>query len=180
MTSEMLRTPERRVEGEAKVTGAALYAADHRVEGMLHAAFTTSPFARARIVRIDTAAARAVPGVRAVLTGSDTRPARFGRTLHDRPVLCWEDVLFVGDRVAAVAADTPAAADEAARLVSVEYEELEPILDPEAALAPDAPVLHPGRASYRFLRPGRPTFPHPNMQGYALHEHGDVAAGLAS
>lgn len=179
MSADLLQTPERRVEGRAKVTGETRFAADHALPGMLHAAFVTSPFPRARIRRVVTAAALAVPGVHVVLTGEDTRPARLGRTLQDRPVLCWDDVLFIGDRVAAVAADSVAAAEEAARQVTVEYEELPPVLDPEAALAGDAPVLHPERETYRFLRPDRPSFPHPNMQGHAVHEHGDVATGFA-
>lgn len=167
------------MEGLGKVTGAARFAADHVLPGMLHAAFATSPYPRARIVSVDTAVARTMPGVRAVLTGADTRPARLGRTIQDRPVLCWDEVLFVGDRVAAIAADTVAQADAAARAVVVEYEELAAVLDPAAALADGAAVLHPDAASYRFLRGERPVFPHPNHQGHAVHEHGDVLAGFA-
>lgn len=180
MSGDVLRSPERRAEGHGKVTGAVRFAADHARPGMLHAAFATSPYPRARIRGIDTARALAAPGVRAVITGADTRPARLGRTIQDRPVLCWDDVLFIGDRVAAVAADSPAAAEEAARRIVVTYEELAPVLDPEAALEPGAPALHPDRASYRFLRPDRPDFAHPNMQGYGVHEHGDLAAGFAA
>lgn len=179
MSSDPFEAPERRVEGREKVTGAARFAADHALPGMLHASFVTSPYPRARILSIDTAAARAMPGVRAVITGADTRPARLGRTIQDRPVLCWDQVLFVGDRVAAIAADSPALAEDAARAVVVDYEELPALLDPAAALADGAPILHPDAASYRFLRGARPTFPHANHQGHAVHEHGDVSAGFA-
>src|SRR5581483_1788072 len=90
--TDVLNTPERRVEGRAKVTGAAKYAADFTREGMLHAAFVGSPYAHALVKRIDVGAARAVPGVRAVITGADVRPARFGRRLQDWPVLAWDRV----------------------------------------------------------------------------------------
>ena len=139
--TDVFATPERRVEGREKVTGAAEYAADFVREGRLHAAFVGSPYPHARVLSADTAAARAVPGVRAVLTGADVRPARFGRRLQDWPVLAWDRVRFVGDRVAAIAADTLDAAEEAAALVDVKYEELPAVFDPEAALAPDAPAL---------------------------------------
>jgi CO/xanthine dehydrogenase Mo-binding subunit len=185
LTRDVLDIPERRIEGREKVTGAARYAADITRPGMLHVAFVGSPYPHARIASVDTAAARAMPGVRAVLTGADVKPARFGRRLLDWPVLAWERARFIGDRVAAVAADTLDAAEDAARLVEVEYEELPAVFDTDAALAPDAPVLHPERASYVALaRRGDSvrdftTFPHPNFQGHEVHEHGDLAAGFA-
>ncbi len=177
---DILTTPEWRVEGRDKVTGAARYAADIKRAGMLHASFAGSPHAHARVVSVDAGAARAVPGVRAVLTGADVRPARFGRRLQDWPVLAWDRVRFVGDRVAAVAADSPEAAEEAVRVIAVEYEELPAVFDPESALAPDAPPLHPDAAEYTYFGGSRPARPHPNMQGHVVHEHGDLAAGFAS
>ncbi|HEV8228977.1 MAG TPA: molybdopterin cofactor-binding domain-containing protein, partial [Candidatus Limnocylindria bacterium] len=176
--ASILDQPEYRVEGRDKVTGAAKYAADVVMPGMLHAAYVTSPYPHARIVSNDVSAARSLPGVRAVLTGADTKPARLGRRLQDWPVLCWDRALFVGDRVAAIAADTVEIAEEAARRVEVEYEELPAILDPGAALAADAPLLHPDATHYAFLGGTRPERPHPNVQGHALHEHGDVEAGF--
>lgn len=146
---------------------------------MLHAAFTQSPYAHARIRSIDTSAARAMPGVRAVLTGADLKPARFGRALQDWPVLAWELVRMIGDRVAAVAADTPEQAAAAAAAVEVEYEELPAILSAAGSTAPDAPILHPEPGQYRFMRGARGAVPHLNVQGYERHEHGDVAAGFA-
>src|SRR3989442_708537 len=176
----VLSEPEWRVEGRDKVTGAARYAADVRVPNMLHAAFVSSPHAHARIVKVDASAARGMLGVRAVITGADVRPARYGRRLQDWPVLCWDNALFIGDRVAAVAADTPEIPDAAARAISVEYEELPAVLDPEAALAEDASVLHPDPSPYLYLGGKRPTVPNANVQGYGLHEHGDVDAAFAS
>jgi len=176
--SDVLETPEWRVEGRDKVTGAARYAADVTRPGMLHAAFAGSPYPHARVVSLDVSAARTVPGVRAVLTGADVRPARFGRRLQDWPVLAWDRVRFIGDRVAAVAADTLEAAEEAAAAIAVEYEELPAVLDPDAALAPDASVLHPDAAEYTYFGGTRPARAHPNVQGQVVHEHGDVAAGF--
>src|SRR2546430_3209231 len=75
----ILDAPERRVEGRDKVTGRARYAADVRIDGALEVAFLRSPFAHARIRAINTAATNTLPGVRAVITGGDTRPARLGR-----------------------------------------------------------------------------------------------------
>ncbi len=176
----LFETDEWRVEGRDKVSGAARYTADVKLPGMLHAAFVSSPFPHARVIRVDTAAARALPGVHAIVTGADTKPARFGRRLLDWPVLCWDRVLFIGDRVAAVAAESPEIAEAAARAVEVEYEELPAVFDPDAALAKGAPLLHPEADTYRMLGTDRQPVPHPNVQGHQLHEHGDVAAGFAS
>jgi CO/xanthine dehydrogenase Mo-binding subunit len=176
--ASILDQPEYRVEGRDKVTGVARYAADVAMPGLLHAAFVTSPYPHARIVSVDATAARALPGVHAVLTGADTKPGRLGRRLQDWPILCWDRVLFIGDRVAAIAADSLEIAEEAARLVEVEYEELRPILDPAAALVEGAPVLHPDAATYAFLGGTRQLRRHPNLQGHGLREHGDVEAGF--
>ena len=178
--SDLLDTPEWRVEGRDKVTGAARYAADVTRQGMLHAAFVGSTYPHARVVSVDVEAARRVPGVRAVITGAEVRPARFGRRLQDWPVLAWDRVRFIGDRVAAIAADSLEAAEQAAAAIAVEYEELPAVFDPEAALAADAPVLHPDAAEYTYLGGPRPGRPHPNVQGHVVHEHGDVSAGFES
>ena len=176
--ASILEQPEYRVEGRDKVTGAARYAADISMPGMLHAAFVTSPYAHARIASVDATPARELPGVRAVITGADIARRRFGRRLQDWPVLCWDRALFIGDRIAAIAADSAQIADEAARRVEVEYEELPAVLDTKAALADGAPVLHPDAAGYAFLGGSRAPRPHPNVQGYGLREHGEVAAAF--
>jgi CO/xanthine dehydrogenase Mo-binding subunit len=177
---DIFETPEWRVEGRDKVTGAARYAADITRPGTLHAAFVGSTYPHARVVSVYVEAARAMPGVRAVIAGADVRPARFGRRLQDWPVLAWDRVRFIGDRVAAVAADTLEAAEAAAAAIEIEYEELPAVFDPEAALASDAPVLHPDAAEYKYFGGARPARPHANAQGHVVHEHGDVAAGFAS
>jgi len=168
--------PERRIDGVDKTTGAARYTADLDVPRALQAAFVRSPYPHARIGAINTTRALSLAGVRAVLTGSDVRGQRLGRRLQDWPLLCWDRVLFIGDRVAAVAADTREIAEEAVRLISVEYEELPPLLEMDDALRSDAPPLHPDAATYRFLegRGERPAVPHPNHQGHVVETHGDV------
>src|SRR5829696_917327 len=174
---EMLARPEYRVEGPLKVTGAARYTADVRLPGMLWMAYTRSPMPHARVVSIDTSAARAVPGVHAVLTGADIGFVGVGRQLQDWPALAIERVRMIGDRVAAVAAESKAAADEAARLVEVEYEDL-PLVTLENALDPDAPILHPDPDTYTFLGPKRPQTPHPNVHGHAISQKSETGESL--
>lgn len=167
--------PEYRLEGVAKVTGVARYVADLKAPGMLWAAVARSPIPHGRIVSVDASAARAHPGVHAVIVGADVRPARIGRRLLDWPVLAWDRVRFIGDRVAAVAADTPEAAFEAASKIRVEYDELPYVLSPEEALAPGAPVLHDleEAESYAFIGGERRARPHPNVQGTNRIARGD-------
>jgi CO/xanthine dehydrogenase Mo-binding subunit len=180
---DLFASPERRLDGDDKTNGTTKYTGDISFPGALESAFVRSPYPHARIRSVDTSRASALPGVRAVITGADVNGARLGRRLQDWPVLCWDRVLFVGDRVAAVAADTRAIADEAVRLIQVDYAELPALLDMDAALAPDAPALHPDTASYRFLegRGPRPSGPHANHQGYVREAHGgDVDAAFAT
>jgi CO/xanthine dehydrogenase Mo-binding subunit len=106
-----------------------------------------------------------MPGVRAIITGEDVRGLRVGRRLLDAPILAWDRVLFVGDRLAAAAADTPEQAEAAVREIDVDLEALPPVLDMSAAIAPGAALLHPDAASYRMLGGPRPVVPHPNIQG---------------
>ena len=171
----ILATDEIRVEGRDKVSGKMKYTADVHLPNMLWAAFTTSPVAHARIVRIDTSAAKRVPGVHAVLTSADIGPGkRSGRMLYDLPVLAYDKVLYIGDRIAAVAAETREAAEEAARLVEVEYEDLPVVIDVASALAPSAPVLHPDLSSYFYAGKTPPKRVHPNVQGSTLVTKGDA------
>jgi CO/xanthine dehydrogenase Mo-binding subunit len=157
--------PEIRHEGRLKVTGAARYTGDHYPDGVLYVACLASPVPHATISSIDTSAARELPGVVAVLTGEDIGDVRFGRHLRDLPVLATDRVRFIGQRVAAVAAETREAAEEAVRLIDVEYEDLPAVFEPRAALEPDAPVLHPEAAGYLTMRGPRTPPEHPNIQG---------------
>jgi CO/xanthine dehydrogenase Mo-binding subunit len=113
-------------------------------EDMLWGATLRSPHPRARICSIELGAALAVPGVHAVLTHDDV-PGRktYGLEHHDQPVLAFSEVRYQGEAVAIVAADHPETARRAAERIEVDYEVLEPLTDPEYALSPDSPPLHP-------------------------------------
>ncbi|RUS46408.1 xanthine dehydrogenase subunit D [Cohnella sp. AR92] len=133
-----------RPDGKGKVTGALAYLTDLSAEGQLVGRILRSPHPYARIKRIDTAAAEAVPGVWAVLTHKDVPGVnRFGIVVLDQPVLCEDVVRYIGDAVAAVAADTEEAAERALELIEVEYEIYPAITSPEQALQPETMRLHP-------------------------------------
>ena len=136
-------TPQ--VTARAKVLGRALYAGDIKVAGMLHGKVLRSPYPSARIVSIDTSAALALPGVKAVLTGADAPRAMWGVHHKERRILAEGVVRFAGEEVAAVAAVTEEIARDALDLIRVEYEELPAILTPEEALDEEAPGIHPQR-----------------------------------
>src|SRR5579871_4080162 len=165
---------ETRVEGTLKVTGAAPYAADYMRPGTLWARFLTSPVPHALIRSIDSAAAKAAPGVHAVLTGADIGPRRFGKILYDQPVLAYERVRYIGERVAAVAAESVDAAEHALSLIEIEYDDLPAVFNGEDALEDGAVILHPEIASYHYQGSGgaRPPVPHQNLQGYGLTKRG--------
>jgi CO/xanthine dehydrogenase Mo-binding subunit len=137
-----------RAEGTDKVSGRTLYAADINLPRTLWGKILRSPYPYARVHRIDATKARKVPGVKAVVTGEDTRELYVGKQIRDMPVLCWDTVRFVGDRVAAVAAQTVDAAEEAIALIEVEYEPLAAVFDPIEAMRSSAPRLHPGVGAY--------------------------------
>ncbi|MBY8887991.1 xanthine dehydrogenase family protein molybdopterin-binding subunit [Streptomyces sp. PTM05] len=129
-------------DAEAKARGVFPYAADLWAEGLLWAAVLRSPHASARIVSVDTTAAAAMPGVRAVVTHADVPgAATHGRRVADRPVFAHDVVRHHGEPIAAIAADHPDTARLAAAAIAVEYEVLEPVTDPETAF--EAPPLHP-------------------------------------
>jgi len=135
-------TPQ--LSAREKLLGRALYAGDLKMPGMLHAKVLRSPYPHARIVRIDTAAARRLPGVRLVLTGADT-PARLsGIHRKEHRILACEVVRFVGEEVAVVVASSEDIARDAIDLIEVDYEELPALFDPEAALAEAAVEVHAG------------------------------------
>jgi carbon-monoxide dehydrogenase large subunit len=110
-----------------------------------------SPIPYGRIRRIDASKAWQVPGVKAVITGQDVPGLRIGRCIYDTPVLADGVVRFIGEKVAAVAAETRLAAEQALEKIEVEYEEIDPLLDPVEAAKPDAPVLHPDLLGYKGL-----------------------------
>ncbi len=136
-----------KVDGLEKVTGAAIFATDLKLAGMLHGKVLRSPLPHARIVNIDTRQAKRVPGVRAVVTGEDLK-ALYGRSIQDQPFFCFEKVRYVGDVVAGVAAADEDTAAEALSLIRVEYEELPAVFDPLLAMEAGAPVIHENLKEY--------------------------------
>lgn len=173
-----LGKPVARADGPEKVTGAAKYTLDTQLPGMLWGKALRSPYPHARIVSIDTSRARALPGVHAVLTGEDVAGVLIGRRLFDVPVLAQGVARFIGDKVAAVAAEDEDIAETALALIDVEYEELPAIFNVESARQPDAPILHPNVNSYNGLpRPveGR----HLNIFAHQVWTKGELDTGFA-
>ncbi|MCD4738011.1 MAG: molybdopterin-dependent oxidoreductase [Anaerolineae bacterium] len=164
-----------RVDAFDKVTGAAKYVDDMQFgPGLYYGKFVHSPYAHALIKGVDVSKALALPGVKAVVTGADT-PGRIGLYMKDRYIYARDRVRYVGEPVAGVVAITEELAEEAVKLVVVEYEELEPVFDPYEAVQPGAPLIHPDMAEYKW-----PNFIFPEP-GTNISEHfklrkGDVEA----
>jgi CO/xanthine dehydrogenase Mo-binding subunit len=170
--------PVPRVEGRDKVSGGTHYATDVVLPGMLWGKNVRSPHAHARILSIETSRAKAVPGVRAVLTAADLPSKLVGRFMGDYEVLASEVVRFIGEPVATIAADTTDTAEEAAALVQVEYEELPSVFDPHEALQPGSVLLHPELRSYRGFPEDIPENLR-NVFSRLVVERGDLDAGFA-
>ncbi|SHK27787.1 carbon-monoxide dehydrogenase large subunit [Pseudonocardia thermophila] len=152
MPGSILGTSVRRVEDRDLLTGASTFVGNLQLPDVAHLVFVRSPFAHAVITGIDTSAAAAAPGVLGVFTAADLNlPAHHGLMVVNesmpRPPLATDRVRFVGEAVAVVAAETLAAAVDAAELVEVDYDPLDAVVDPEAALAPDAPLQFPEHGS---------------------------------
>ncbi len=162
-----------RIDARQKVTGAAVFADDIQFgDSLLHARIKRSPHPHALIRKIDTARARALPGVKAVVTGEDF-PGYIGLYLQDRYIFCRDRVRYVGDPVAGVAAISEEIAQKALDLIDVEYEVLEPVLDPELGTRPNAALLHPDLgqyvvANFIFPKPGT------NISNHFKIRRGDV------
>ncbi len=153
-----------KLDAPSKVTGEARYVQDITRPGMLHAAIRRTDRVHARIVRIDTEEARALPGVHAVITAADVSGAPLG-VARDNPALKGDKVRCIRDELAAVAAESEEIAREAARLIHVEYEDLPAVFSPADALREGAPVIHEA---------------HPNNIPMAFdYGHGDLAQGEA-
>jgi CO/xanthine dehydrogenase Mo-binding subunit len=181
--------PITRVEGTHKVTGEAVYAADVQLPGMLHCKLLRSPYAHARIKRLDTSKAEALEGVVRVATAADM-PTFEARRLGNRAFnfLASDEVVFYGQPIAAVVARDVATAEEALELIEVEYEELPAVLDPLAAMQEDAPLARKpveevdrsearGHVSVEMQEQGqaKPS----NVVSQAKFTRGDVEQGFA-
>jgi CO/xanthine dehydrogenase Mo-binding subunit len=176
-----------RHDGVDKVTGRALYGADVQMAGLLHGRILRSPHAHARIRGIDAGRALALPGVEAVVTAADfpdpgTKIAELGegaivlRHLSSN-CLARGKVLYEGHAVAAVAAVSPHVAEEALKLIAVDYEPLPPVLDVRKAMEDNAPLLHDDLTTESL---GQPTGKHSNVAKHLRFQKGDVAAGFAA
>ena len=166
-----------RVDNTGKVTGDARYTADVLLPGTLWAKTLRSPYPHARIARVDTSRAEKAPGVRAILTGADVRGILYGRRYRDISVLAQDRVRFIGERVAAVAADTLEQAEEALELLEVDYEEFPAVFDPVTALQEGAPIIHPDVNSYPGLP--KPLARPSNAFVNDIFTRGNIAEGFA-
>jgi len=168
--------------GPQVVRGAARYTFDTEIEGLLHIKLLRSPHPHARIISIDKSDALRVSGVHAVLTHHDAPQKLFSTAQHEKAWMDPDDtrvlddvVRFVGQKVAAVVAESEGAAEEGCRAVNVEYEILPHVVDPDRAIAPGAPVIHPEKApEHRVSNAAR------NIVAETHGEYGDVAAALAA
>ncbi len=150
--ASVIGQPLPRHDALGKVTGETRYPGDLFAPGTLHLQVVYAGRPHARIHAIDTAAARAVPGVVAVFTAADVPYNAFGLIDHDQPVLCGDVVRFAGDKVALVVADSHAAARAGAAKVTATYEDLPAVTNPRLALAPDAPLVHASRGTNQLTR----------------------------
>ncbi len=174
-----------RVDGLAKVTGSAQYTADIDLPRMLYTRVLRSTLPHARILRIDASKAEKLPGVVAVLTRDDLKDMDpyYGPVVKDQPIVAIDKVRYVGDVVAAVAAEERDIAEEALDLIDVEYEPLPSAVDPVEATEPAAPVIHEARRTpdVQFLDMRSVHFQVNSNVCSTYHvEQGDVAAGFAA
>ena len=171
------RSPSR-VEAVEKLTGAAVFASDLLMRGMLYAQVKKSPHARARILSIDTSKAERLPGVHAVLTGKEL-DYRLGLYVVDKDILAKEVVRHYGEAVAAVAAESLEIAKEAVALIEVAYEVLPPVLDQLKALEKDAPLVHPDLGRYDYVKAVFNPQPGTNVPNLTRLRKGDIEKGFA-
>ena len=174
----------RRVDGMEKVAGQALYAGDFSLPGMAHAKVLRSPLPHARIRRIDASKATALAGVFAVLTRDNLRVASnsFGVYVKDQQILATDKVRYVGDMIAAVAAVDESVAEQAVKLIDVDYEELPAVYTVEEALSKGAPLVHEkleGRKDPHYGRGGTHlVHDQSNICFHFRHQRGNVEAGF--
>lgn len=168
-----------KLDAPEKAAGKTRYVHDIDLPSQLHAAILRSARVHARIKRIDTTRARALPGVHAVLTAADVPDQRPIGVAKDHLPLKGDLVRSPRDEIAAVAAESEAIARAALALIEVEYEDLPAVTDAEAALAPDAPLVHPPRAGAPAGAPVGVAGRADNVAMRFRYAHGDVAAGEA-
>jgi len=176
MSNRTIGVSVARIDGQEKVHGAARFTDDYRPPGLLHAALLTSPHAHARIVKIDTSRARSAEGVRGVFTGRDF-PIRTGIYIGDKTPLAVDKVRHFGEPVAAVVAESEAAALKAVSAITVEYEPLPALGSVRQSLRPDAPLVHEQMGSYEHIPAILPE-PGSNVAHRTRIRKGDWQAGF--
>ena len=176
MKLKVVGRPLGRIEGPAKVGGQTLYTADVQLPGLVWGKCLRSPYAHARIARVNAERAKKMKGVFAVLTGQDLPPFRVGLSLQDSPILAQGKARFTGEKVAAVAAENLDAAEEALSLIEIDYEELPAVFDPREAMAPGAALVHEELSSYKGFHPPPETLP--NVFAIQNWSAGDLSAGF--
>ena len=171
-----------RVDGPAKLRGWAQFTGDIEMPGMVYAKVLRSPYPHARLLRVDASRAAKLPGVVAMLTRDDLKGmnSHFGPVVKDQPVVAIDRVRYVGDIIAAVAAEEKDIAEEALELIEVQYEQLPAVFDLHAAMKPDAPVIHvdrvkaqsfPAKSGFRLKTGG-------NVLSMYHVDEGDIATGF--
>ena len=165
-----------RDDAEIKATGQACYITDLKRPGMLYSKILFSSRPHARIVNIDASEALALPGVEAVISGDDAPDILYGLYMFDRYIFAKGRVRHVGEPVAAVAATSLKIAQQALRLIKVEYEDLPAVFDIDSAIAVDAPIVHPDIKAYAGIHP---FIKYGNVCMDARVEMGDVERGFA-
>ena len=168
--------PVTREDGPDRVSGTAIYPADIAMPGMLWGKVLRSPFPHAKILHIDVSRALKLSGVHAAITGKDVVGLRVGRMMLDIPFLAEEKVRFVGEKVAAVAADDPDTAEEALARIDVEYEEIPAVFDPIEAMQPGAPLVHEASQPYESTQ--GPIQPQGNIVWHDIWDGGDLEQGF--
>lgn len=171
-----------RLDAWEKVTGKANYVYDMYLHDMLFTKCLRSPYAHAKIIRIDTSEAEKLPGVAAVLTAKDLPKELHGTGLSDEPTMAIDRVRYVGEPVVAVAAESEEIAEEALELIIVEYEEFPAVYDPEEAMLSNPPaVIHPDLFNYTHSPVVPPQFDDdaPNIYNHYKIRQGDLEKGFA-
>jgi len=182
-TLQVIGKPVPRIDSQEKVSGSAVFAVDFELPHMLYGKIHRSRYPHAQITRIKIDEALKVPGVRAIITYKDTPQGLRGRGLLDTPILARDKVRYIGEPIAAVAADTVEAAEEAASLIEVEYKPLPAVFDPEEAIKQNPKVvIHPDIANYKRLKAqiykSLVDQSRPNVSNHYRVIHGDVETGF--
>ena len=165
-----------RMGGVERVVGKGVYGIDLMLKDQLHGAILRSQYAHAKIVSIDTSEAKKIPGVHAVVTAADAPNVRYGRSYFDRHILARDKVRFMGDPVAAVAAESPAIAKQALKKIKVVYESLPVAIDPEETTKPEAPTLHEDMPLPKTISADAKV---KNICGHAVVHVGDAEKAMA-